>query len=382
MKRILLFILLLMIPAAALAHPGGTDSNGGHYDRSTGKYHYHHGYSAHQHTDGVCPYDYDDRTGQNSGSSSASQNISTVKQSLSIGDRGVDVKALQSRLSSLGYQVGTIDGIFGAKTEAAVSDYQKDMKMSITGIADQFVLKSLFPESVKPAPSLSPIPEQAVTKSAEITHDESTRTSRASGNWIAFAICAIIIVPYSIFLFGFIRIIASSLNESIRMKIAHARSAPGFRQRLELKRADRKHSAEVCERRAILLEQRTKATTYGYQTNYTDGLAYINRYGEDGSFHNSAQCCPGNYSDIELVSAHVAKQLGLTRCAKCSNADSPSGKAYVMISASTISLYHSCGSSCLAKGNLSIITLDDAKQRKLSPCSRCYAPRKNPEIWF
>lgn len=44
------------------AHPGQTDSNGGHYDRSTGEYHYHHGYSAHYHTDGICPYDYDDRT--------------------------------------------------------------------------------------------------------------------------------------------------------------------------------------------------------------------------------------------------------------------------------------------------------------------------------
>ncbi|MGN1418496.1 MAG: YHYH domain-containing protein [Acutalibacteraceae bacterium] len=42
------------------AHPGRTDGNGGHYDRDTGKYHYHHGYPAHQHTNGICPYDYDD----------------------------------------------------------------------------------------------------------------------------------------------------------------------------------------------------------------------------------------------------------------------------------------------------------------------------------
>ena len=42
-----------------LAHSGGTDSNGGHYDRSTGEYHYHHGYPAHQHINGVCPYEDD-----------------------------------------------------------------------------------------------------------------------------------------------------------------------------------------------------------------------------------------------------------------------------------------------------------------------------------
>ena len=72
-KRILLSLLVCVaLFAFASAHPGRTDSSGGHYDRSTGEYHYHHGYPAHQHTNGVCPYDYDDKTGQNSGSSSSS----------------------------------------------------------------------------------------------------------------------------------------------------------------------------------------------------------------------------------------------------------------------------------------------------------------------
>nr|DAG36733.1 MAG TPA: KTSC domain [Caudoviricetes sp.] len=67
---ILACILLLFCCTAAYAHPGATDANGGHYDHSTGEYHYHHGYPAHQHPDGRCPYNYDDRTGWNSGSSS------------------------------------------------------------------------------------------------------------------------------------------------------------------------------------------------------------------------------------------------------------------------------------------------------------------------
>lgn len=66
---ILACILLLSCCTAAYAHPGATDANGGHYDYSTGEYHYHHGYPAHQHTDGKCPYDFDDRTGWNSGPS-------------------------------------------------------------------------------------------------------------------------------------------------------------------------------------------------------------------------------------------------------------------------------------------------------------------------
>ena len=44
-------ILVLSAAPSALAHPGRTDANGGHTDRSTGEYHYHHGYPAHQHYD-------------------------------------------------------------------------------------------------------------------------------------------------------------------------------------------------------------------------------------------------------------------------------------------------------------------------------------------
>lgn len=65
-------IVVAMTAAPAMAHPGGTDSSGGHYNRSTGEYHYHHGYSAHDHVDGVCPYDYDDKTGERPGSSGGS----------------------------------------------------------------------------------------------------------------------------------------------------------------------------------------------------------------------------------------------------------------------------------------------------------------------
>lgn len=64
---------VLLFPFAASAHPGKTDENGGHYDYSTGEYHYHHGYPAHQHENGVCPYDFDDKTDH-----SASENTRSV----------------------------------------------------------------------------------------------------------------------------------------------------------------------------------------------------------------------------------------------------------------------------------------------------------------
>ena len=70
---------LLMLTSIASAHPGQTDANGGHWDNDTGEYHYHHGYPAHQHTNGVCPYDYDDQTGWNSGTSGSSA-TATISQ--------------------------------------------------------------------------------------------------------------------------------------------------------------------------------------------------------------------------------------------------------------------------------------------------------------
>lgn len=61
MKKRIFVIILSLVTAIGLsvlcfAHSGRTDSNGGHYNRSTGEYHYHHGYPAHQHVNGVCPY--------------------------------------------------------------------------------------------------------------------------------------------------------------------------------------------------------------------------------------------------------------------------------------------------------------------------------------
>ncbi len=39
------------------SHSGGTDHQGGHFNRRTGEYHFHHGMSAHQHSADQCPYD-------------------------------------------------------------------------------------------------------------------------------------------------------------------------------------------------------------------------------------------------------------------------------------------------------------------------------------
>ena len=104
MRRKLFLLLsavtIVMMCVPSTAHPGRTDENGGHRDSSTGEYHYHHGYPAHQHENGVCPYDYVDKTGQNSGGASLSDSNGSVsfeewmqRQNASSGSSGVNIKS-------------------------------------------------------------------------------------------------------------------------------------------------------------------------------------------------------------------------------------------------------------------------------------------------
>lgn len=75
--------LLFCLAGVAFAHSGGTDANGGHTDDSTGEYHYHHGFPAHQHEDldgdGVldCPYDFVVRSTQSAESTYSSRQDSS-----------------------------------------------------------------------------------------------------------------------------------------------------------------------------------------------------------------------------------------------------------------------------------------------------------------
>ena len=83
MNRVIIGLVAVLASFTVL-HQGRTDSNGGHYDHSTGEYHYHHGYPAHDHYDmngdGIvdCPYNFKDKTSNkgntiNKGSTSKSE---------------------------------------------------------------------------------------------------------------------------------------------------------------------------------------------------------------------------------------------------------------------------------------------------------------------
>ncbi len=59
------------------------------------------------------------------------------------GSRGSEVTEIQNKLNELGYNVGTADGVFGAKTAEAVKQFQRDKGLTADGIVGPKTLKAL-----------------------------------------------------------------------------------------------------------------------------------------------------------------------------------------------------------------------------------------------
>lgn len=67
-------------------------------------------------------------------------NIDEADQShpvLKLGSKGLPVRRLQSRMSAVGYDLGGVDGQFGAKTEAAVKKLQQASSLTVDGVVGQ-----------------------------------------------------------------------------------------------------------------------------------------------------------------------------------------------------------------------------------------------------
>ncbi len=72
------------------------------------------------------------------------------------GSQGSTVRELQNRLQSHGFSPGTIDGIFGAMTEAAVKAFQRSRSLTVDGIVGPQTWGALLgtaPARPSPAPS-------------------------------------------------------------------------------------------------------------------------------------------------------------------------------------------------------------------------------------
>ena len=76
---------------------------------------------------------------------------------LSKNSRGNDVLILQKKLYLVGYNITEFDGVYGAETEKAVSAFQRDNKISVTGIVTNVTWRALRKAKEKKGRSLPAI---------------------------------------------------------------------------------------------------------------------------------------------------------------------------------------------------------------------------------
>jgi peptidoglycan hydrolase-like protein with peptidoglycan-binding domain/predicted chitinase len=93
------------------------------------------------------------------------EEITTELPLLQVGSSGPMVEELQRKLASLGFDPGSIDGIFGEQTEEAVLEFQESRELDTDGVVGpqtRAALELQPPTAVGPPRSLGPAPEVTV----------------------------------------------------------------------------------------------------------------------------------------------------------------------------------------------------------------------------
>jgi len=122
MKKIF-SILLITLSLTCYSHSGRTDGSGGHKDNKNrsglGYYHYHHGYSAHLHPNGVCSYET-----PKAAKNSLQQTKTNVNKTSTPKKKLMSEDEIYTRLLWLGYS-----------GKDAVKNFQRDNGLNADGVA-------------------------------------------------------------------------------------------------------------------------------------------------------------------------------------------------------------------------------------------------------
>lgn len=68
----------------------------------------------------------------------------TALASFRIGDEGSSVTDIQTRLQKLGYEIASVDGIYGNATAVAVSKFQQDIGLEVDGIVGKETYRAML----------------------------------------------------------------------------------------------------------------------------------------------------------------------------------------------------------------------------------------------
>ena len=92
---------------------------------------------------------------------------------LKMGSSGTQVRTLQTKLNNWGYGAGTVDGIFGSKTQAAVKRFQQKNGLAVDGIVGSKTAAALGMTLTSSSSSNSSYSSQDVYLLAKCIHAEA-----------------------------------------------------------------------------------------------------------------------------------------------------------------------------------------------------------------
>lgn len=351
MKKLVIGLLVVgLMIGPAFAHPGGTDSKGGHTNRSTGEYHYHHGYPEHDHVDGVCPYDYDDRTGERSGSSGSGSSYTYTAKAETY-DWYDDYREAQEARRAAEKEL-----------EEIKSNQLRNLALSaVVGLCGG--LSTLIVQIRRSHKRLEER-ERWLLQRAEDAVKSAKR--EVETEW-----------------FSRLKAVEASKEESERMLIDERRRLETDRLKYEENRRQNSVMFFEMAKRAVDEDQKntylSKVVLNALPPTPEGGLVYVPHDLNTGLYHR--EYLPCGVKRMVLASKKNVAAFGLKQCPECMHAAQPTGDLIVYASPTNTQVYHVENAIC-ASYTAKAIPLSEAHKRRLRPCSKCMPPAENPKVWF
>jgi peptidoglycan hydrolase-like protein with peptidoglycan-binding domain len=89
------------------------------------------------------------------------------------------VRQVQQTLSDQGFEAGSADGIWGAKSVAALKAFQRAKGLNPTGVIDQATLQQLFPDARQAERAIAPSSATSVSSMPQVS-DPAPKTESSS----------------------------------------------------------------------------------------------------------------------------------------------------------------------------------------------------------
>lgn len=360
----LMVFVLMVVPA--FAHPGRTDSSGGHYNRSTGEYHYHHGYSAHDHVDGVCPYDNDDKTGESSGEPTYKRLYTSVAVAENWYDEYREEQAARKAIEK--------------ELQEFKSIQMRNLAFSaIVGLCGG--LSMLIVQTIRSNKRMEDTKRRLLEKAADdVRHAKET----AEVQW-----------RFQVSKAASERDAAEFSKQQALMALTQERNQMEnekrcYKAQLEQEKQEeeriRKQNSIMFAKMARNADTSAQSIAYAKQVVYwtkveeaADGYVYVPADLNTHVYHRDYEPC--GVRNMVLASKSNVIAHGLKQCPVCDHAAQPNGDLFVEASPSGTKVYHRVDAYC-AGYTAKKIRLSEAKRRGLKPCSKCFPPAENPKVWF